>query len=60
MNDENLTIKIVDKNIQDNCKQVLNETDLKEMIIGHFKLRDELDIIGVESNQLGVLVKECV
>ena len=63
MDENDLTIKIVEDYViikRDDDKNVLDESDLKEMIMEHFKLREELDTINVELNQLGKLVKGCV
>lgn len=63
MDENDLIIKIVEDYIiikQNNEKKVLDETDLKEMITQHFQLRDELDTINVELNQLGEIVRSCV
>ena len=63
MDENDLTIKIVEDYViikRDDGKNVLDESDLKEMIMEHFKLREELDTINVELNQLGKLVKGCV
>lgn len=63
MNEKEINIKIVEDYIiikkENGEKTVLDETDLKGMIIQHFQLRDELDTINVELNQLGKLVS-CV
>ena len=63
MDENDLTIKIVEDYViikRNDDKSVLDELDLKEMIMEHFQLREELDTINVELNQLGKLVKGCV
>lgn len=63
MDENDLTIKIVEDYViikRNDDKSVLDESDLKEMIMEHFLLREELDTINVELNQLGKLVKGCV
>lgn len=63
MDENDLTIKIVEDYViikRNDGKSVLDESDLKEMIMEHFLLREELDTINVELNQLGKLVKGCV
>ena len=63
MDENNLIIKIVEDYIiikHNDEKKVLDESDLKEMITEHFQLRDELDTINIELNQLGKIVKSCV
>ena len=62
-NEMELNIKIVEDYViikKEDKKTVLDATDLKEMIIEHFNLRDELDTINVELTNLGKLVESCV
>ena len=62
MEEKDLDIKIVEdyiiiKNIKRNDKIVLDEDDFKEMMMEHFQLKDNIEYIIIELNELGKLLK---